>query len=181
MLKTTASKTVYSNKWMTLVEDQVEFENGRPGIYSYVEKPPFALIIPHQNGIVSLVKQFRYPIQAEQWEFPQGALNDDTGAEPLRIAETELREETGLIAGSMTALGSLYPAYGLLRQEMFVFLAEDLTQTSNSLEAEEEGLVSGQFSVEEVREMIRLGIMQDGCSVSAMFLWDSWIRENSGS
>jgi 8-oxo-dGDP phosphatase len=41
-----SSRIVYHNQWMQLREDVIQRPDGSQGIYSYVEKPDFALIIP---------------------------------------------------------------------------------------------------------------------------------------
>ena len=71
-IKTTASKIVYGDRWMRVREDQIERMNGRPGIYSVVEKLDYSLIIPHDDQGVFLVEQYRYPVQARHWSFRKG-------------------------------------------------------------------------------------------------------------
>jgi len=60
-----------------------------------------------------LVEQFRYPLGARRWEFPQGTAPDLADAEPTELAKRELREETGLRATSFEVLGQLDTAPGL--------------------------------------------------------------------
>ena len=38
----TDSRVVYENRWMRLHEDRTEREDGTPGLYAWVEKPPAA-------------------------------------------------------------------------------------------------------------------------------------------
>ena len=45
-MKTIASRVVYQNRWMTVREDEIERLDGSRGIYSFVEKPTAAIIIP---------------------------------------------------------------------------------------------------------------------------------------
>src|SRR5437588_3843897 len=70
-IRTTASKIVYGNRWMRVREDQIERANGTPGIYGVSEKLDYSLIIPRDDQGVFLVEQYRYPVQARYWEFPQ--------------------------------------------------------------------------------------------------------------
>jgi len=58
-IRTIGSRVVYRNRWMTVREDTIEHPNGAPGIYSVVEKPDFALIIPIEDGHLYLVEQYR--------------------------------------------------------------------------------------------------------------------------
>lgn len=56
-----SSRVVYSNPWMTLREDVIRRPDGSEGVYSYVEEPDFALIIPIDREGFHLVEQYRYP------------------------------------------------------------------------------------------------------------------------
>jgi len=57
-----------------LREDQIQRPDGSEGIYSYLEKLDFALIIPVKDGGFHLVEQYRYPVRARSWEFPQATI-----------------------------------------------------------------------------------------------------------
>ena len=57
-----SSRVVYDNPWMTFREDVIRRPDGSEGIYSYVEKPDFALIIPVDRDGFHLVEQYRYPV-----------------------------------------------------------------------------------------------------------------------
>ena len=104
------------------------------GLYSVVDKPDFAVIAAVANGEIHLVEQYRYPVRGRYWEMPQGSWEEQT-VDPLLLAAAELREETGLIAGSMRHAGRLYLAYGYSSQAYDVFLACDLTAGENQLDA----------------------------------------------
>lgn len=170
-IRTLSSRVAYENRWMKLIEDEIERSNGIRGVYAYVHKPPFAIVIPFDGKGVTLVEQDRYPVKARFWEFPQGALEDHRDAAPEEIARRELREETGLLAEKVTHLGSLYIAYGMSDQPCHVFLAEGLTQGELQREAEEVDLISKWFSVEDLERMIRNGEIKDSATLSAFLLW----------
>jgi 8-oxo-dGTP pyrophosphatase MutT (NUDIX family) len=166
-IETLASRTVYENRWLSLREDQIRRQDGVEGIYSVVDKPPFALVIPWDGERLHLVGQWRYPVSAFCWEFPQGALHDRPDAPMEEVARTELAEETGLRAGKLELLGSLYAAYGFASQTYASFLATELTQGSASPEPEEQGLVTRAVSVGEFEAMLRSGEMRDAHSAAA--------------
>jgi 8-oxo-dGTP pyrophosphatase MutT (NUDIX family) len=72
---------------------------GSEGIYGIVEKPDSVVIVPvEDDGRINLVQQYRYPIGARYWEFPQGAWEQTPGADPDDVARGELQEKTGLNA-----------------------------------------------------------------------------------
>ena len=45
----------YRNRWMTVWEDQVLFQNGSEGIYGVVDKPDFSLIVSLGMAWVSIL------------------------------------------------------------------------------------------------------------------------------
>lgn len=168
-IRATESRIAYENPWMKLREDKIVRASGAEGIYGVVEKPDFALVVPLQDGVVHLVQQFRYPVGARFWEFPQGSTAN--GADDRQAqAATELREETGLVAGSWRYAGQLFAAYGYSSQGFDIFLATDLTPGPSELEAEEEGLITAAFPLAEVEEMILDGRIRDGAAVAAFGL-----------
>lgn len=56
---------------MCVREDEIQYPDRSTGVYSIVEKPDFALVIPFENDGFWLVEQFRYSV-GRCWEFPQG-------------------------------------------------------------------------------------------------------------
>jgi len=168
-IETIGTAVVYKNRWMTLREDTIVRADGSTGLYSVVEKPDFAVIAAVSNGELYLVEQYRYPVQARFWELPQGSWEQQT-VDPQVLAKAELREETGLIAGSMLHAGRLFLAYGYSSQAYDLFLATELSQGETQLDAEELGLVAKPFKLQLVEDMIRDGTIKDATTVAAFGL-----------
>lgn len=156
---------------MQLREDVIERADGSRGIYTYVEKPDFALIIPVEHDGFHLVEQYRYPVSHRSWEFPQGTLPDRKDADPEALARRELAEETGLRAGRLTRLGHLYPAKGMSSQAFTVFVADQLEVGEHAREQEEQDMRQGWFSRHELEDMIRSGIVTDDSTLAAYLLY----------
>jgi len=161
---------VYENRWMRVREDAIERGDGSQGIYGVVEKADFAVIAPIDNGMIHLVEQYRYPVQGRYWELPQGAWEGSPDIDPLDLARAELREETGLTAGTMRHAGYLYECYGHSTQGFHIYLAQDLTAGTADRESTEQDMVSRAFSVEEVMAMITEGVIKDAATVAALGL-----------
>ena len=125
-ITTLSTREIYRNRWMRLREDRILRSNGEEGIYSVAEKSDAAIILPLDNDHIWLVEQFRYTIQERALETAAGQLGDEV-RQPEDLARGELREELGLNAAEMILLGSLWIAYGFLRQKQHVFLATGLT------------------------------------------------------
>jgi 8-oxo-dGTP pyrophosphatase MutT (NUDIX family) len=169
-VRVTSTRVVYENRWIRVHEDRTERDDGTPGLYAWVEKPPSALIVPMDDGHVWLVEQFRHPVGARFWEFPQGAWEDTPGAGAEALARGELAEETGLRAGSMERLGRLHFAYGLSNQFVDVWRATGLEPGEQALESTEEGLIVRRFAVAEVERMVAENEIRDAASVAAWHL-----------
>jgi len=59
MIEMTGTRTVYANGWMTVREDSIRYPDGREGVYGYVAKPDFALVIPRSADGYWLVEEER--------------------------------------------------------------------------------------------------------------------------
>jgi 8-oxo-dGTP pyrophosphatase MutT (NUDIX family) len=164
------SRTVYANRWMTVREDEVRRPDGSTGIYSVIDKPDFALVIPADRDGFHLVEQYRYPVGGRYWEFPQGAAPDGADPDPLALARDELAEETGFTAGCLDHLGRLYCAYGMCSQGFNVFLATDLVPGRPRLELEEQDLRTAWFPRAEFERMIRTSAVTDDSTLAAYTL-----------
>src|SRR5689334_3670051 len=92
--KTLRSRPVYENAWIKVREDEVVRPDGKPGIYGVISPQGYAIgVVPlHEDGTVTLVGQFRYPMNEYSWEIPEGACPFDEA--PVDAARRELREET---------------------------------------------------------------------------------------
>lgn len=168
-IETTGTAVVYKNRWMSVREDSILFADGRPGLYSVVEKSDFAVIAAVAEGSITLVEQFRYPVQGRFWELPQGSW-EGQNIDPLELAKAELREETGLIADCLCHAGRLYLGYGYSTQAYDVFLATELCKTETQLDPEEQGLVARAFKIDDVKAMILDGTIRDATTVATFGL-----------
>jgi ADP-ribose pyrophosphatase len=166
-----ASREIYRNPWLVLREDDIRRPDGSRGIYSVVDKETYALVMPFYGHRFRLVEQFRYPVGARRWEFPQGTAPDLAAVEPTVLAARELREETGLRATSFEALGQLDTAPGMSSQRGWVFLATGISEGEADREHEEQDMRSEWFAREDVEQMIRSGVIADAQSIAAYGLF----------
>jgi len=167
VIKKLSSQPKYTNPWLAVREDQVEFDNGHRGIYSVIEKSDFVVIIPFDGEKFHLVKQYRYPIEVVTIEFPQGKHEDNPGEDPLLLAAAELEEETGLRAGKLEPLGIFHAAPGHLKQVGHVFLATELTPGQQKLDLTEADLECFSASPKELDDLFRNNTITDGPTLIA--------------
>lgn len=101
---------------------------------------------------IFLVRQYRHPVGAHDWEIPAGLL-DVEGEDPLLAAQRELAEEGDLVAGTWSELIAFTPSPGGLDEVITVYLASDLTNVPvgerHEREHEEAGMTCGWVSLED--------------------------------
>jgi len=100
---------------------------GIEGDYISVDAPHWIVTIPVHEDKFVLVRQWRHAQGRITTEFPGGV--GEKGEDPLTSAARELEEETGYRPGKMTFLGSTSPNPALFSNEVYFYLAEELTQT----------------------------------------------------
>ncbi|WP_458094986.1 NUDIX domain-containing protein [Roseomonas sp. WA12] len=169
-IETVSTRVAYENPWTRVREDIIRREDGSEGLYGVVERSDFVVVVPVQDGRVTLVEQFRYPVQRRMLEFVMGMWETRPGTDPGLIAAGELREETGLIAGRMTYAGEMFQGAGYCNQRGHVFLATELTRGETAREATEQDLVCREVSVAELEGLLREGAIADAMSIAAFGL-----------
>ena len=73
---------------------------------------------------VLLIRQFRHAADGFIWEVPAGRL--DPARRPRICARRELEEETGLLAGAIERLTTIYTTPGFTDERIHLFLARGL-------------------------------------------------------
>ena len=172
-ITTLSSREVYRNHWMRLREDEILRNNGEKGIYGVVEKHDAAIILPIDGDRIWLVDQFRYTIGERALELPQGGWEMEV-ENSEELARGELREEIGMDAAQMTRLGTLWIAYGFVRQRQHVYLATGLTPAQADPDAEEHDLTARPVPIAEFERMMLDGTIRDNCTLSAWGLYQLW-------
>jgi len=167
---TLSSRIAYENRWTRLREDRIRRADGSDGLYGVVERADFVVIVPWQDGRLTLVEQYRYPVSARVWEFPMGMWEQAPDTDPSVLAAAELREETGLIAGRMVHVGEIFQGPGYCNQRGHIFLATDLTPGDTDREITEQDMISRSFALAAFEAMIRDGTVREAMTLSAFGL-----------
>jgi 8-oxo-dGTP pyrophosphatase MutT (NUDIX family) len=163
---------VYENPWMSVTEDDVQRRDGSIGQYGVVHSRDFVLVIPFDGERYHLVEQYRYPVGARLWEFPQGSVAGGESLPPEALAAIVLVEETGIRAGRLERLGFLHHGYGRSTNGFHAFYATELVLGPAEREVEEQDMRSGAFSRDELWDLVATGVMTDAASLAALALLD---------
>lgn len=114
----------YDGRLVHLRVDRIRLPSGRETTREVIEHPGASVILPVTgDGQIWFVRQTRYAIDRELFELPAGLV--DPGETPLETARRELREEVGLVPGSIEEIASLFPSAGYSNEEVHVFHARD--------------------------------------------------------
>jgi 8-oxo-dGTP pyrophosphatase MutT (NUDIX family) len=163
---TVSSRQVYENPWISVREDRVLRPDGEPGIYGVVHYKNVAVgVLAVEDDHVYLVGQYRYPLEMYSWEIPEGGCPE--GEEPLRAAQRELKEETGLEAKSWHRLGEAYLSNSVADEYAVWFLATELAPGEVRPEGTEKIRVR-RVPLREALEMALDGGITDALSIVAL-------------
>lgn len=140
---------------------------GGDGIYGVVHFKNLAIgILPvDAQHNTWLVGQYRYALEEYSWEIPMGGspLSDD----PIDGARRELKEETGLTAGTWHNLMKVHPSNSVSDECGYIYLATDLTAGETEHE-ETEAIAIRTLPLEEAFKMCLNNEITDCMSVAAL-------------
>lgn len=98
-----------------------------------------AVLALDEDGRVLLIKQYRHPIRARDWELPAGLL-DIRGESPLIGAQRELAEEADVVARDWRLLSDFFTSPGGSNEAIRIYLARGLSESAAPFERTEEEL-----------------------------------------
>jgi len=160
-------RTPFSGKLLRLEVHRVRLPGGGEAVREVVRHPGAVVVVPRLgDGRFVLVRQYRFAVGEELYEFPAGTR--EAGEDPERCAARELVEETGL-SGKLVFLGRFYSAPGFCDEALCCFLAEVAAAGSPRPEADEQ-LEIVVWGEEELRRAVREGVVRDAKTLAALAL-----------
>ena len=136
-----------------------------------VRHPGAVTIVPlHEDGTVTLVRQYRAAVDAMVLEIPAGT-RDRGDESPEATARRELAEEAGLEAAHWEMLIGTWNSPGVSDQHTTIFLATGLT----SCQAHPDGVEEGYMTVEAIAladldALVADGTLKDETTVLGLYL-----------
>jgi 8-oxo-dGTP pyrophosphatase MutT (NUDIX family) len=166
--KTLDVREVYFNAWIRVEEHRVINPAGGPGIYGKVSfrNRAIGIVALDEEMNTWLVGQYRYALDCFSWEIPEGGGPLD--ADRLDAAKRELKEETGITAGTWREVLKFHTSNSVTDEVAHVFLAEDLHFGDRQTEDTEADLVVKKVPFREALAMVQNGEITDGLSIVAI-------------
>ena len=144
---------------------------GKPFDRFVIRHPGAVTVVPlHDDGTVTLVRQYRAAVDAMVLEIPAGTRDKD-GESPEDTGRRELAEEAGLVATSWELLIGTWNTPGVSDQHTHIYLATGLS----SVPARPDGIEEGYMSVErialaDVDALVADGTLKDETTVLGLYL-----------
>jgi ADP-ribose pyrophosphatase len=162
------SEDLLRGRTFQVKRDTLKTPDGRMTKLEIVEHSGSVLLLPvDADGNLLFVHQYRHAAGKDLMELPAGTREGEESFEAC--AARELREETGMEAGSLMKLGEFYLVPGYSTEFMAVFLATELKE--NPLRADEdEFLQVEKIPLKQAMEMAEQGGIQDAKSLAGLFL-----------
>ena len=140
---------LYPGRVLDLDVDEVEEPDGVRGTREVVRQRGSVAALPvHDDGRVTLVRQYRYAVDALVWELPAG--RREPGETPEDGARRELEEEVGLRPRFLEPLLTFWTTPGFCDEVMHLFRATGSRHVPPRPEADERIEVA-LFTLEQAR------------------------------
>jgi len=156
----------FRDQYVTLLRDAVRFADGSLGTYIRMVEPegsfPGVVVLPVWHGKVLLIRHFRHATRAWHLEIPRGF---GSSADAAQSARTELTEEIGASAVTLTQLGEVYPDAGADSGKVGIFYAD--VESYGQPDAHEGITEIVPTPIPDFERMIRDGELTDGYLLSA--------------
>lgn len=151
-------------------QDTMEIGGTHTVVWDFIRHKGAAAVVPVlEDGRILMVRQYRNALERYTLEIPAGAL-DREGEPGIDCARRELEEETGYRCDKLEWLITLRTTVAFCNERIEVFVAEDLTMSEQHLD-EDEFIELEAYTLEELKEKILTGEIEDSKTVSALMAY----------
>ena len=167
-----ASRRIYTGRVISLDVDTVRFPDGSTGELEMVRHPGAAAVVPVASDpsgadpTILMIRQYRYATGGPLWEIPAGRLTVP-GESPHECARRELLEETGVTAGRIERLTTIWTTPGFTDEAIHLFVAYELAAGSHARE-QDEFIEVVPLPLSEVLRRIKEGEICDAKTLAAI-------------
>jgi ADP-ribose pyrophosphatase len=162
------SELLLEGRAFKIRRDHLRTPDGRETKLEILEHGGSVIMLPiDEGGNLLFVRQYRHATGSELLELPAGTRDGDEPYESC--AAREMREETGMAAGTLKKIGEFFLAPGYSTEFMEVFFATDLRPSPLPSDLDE-FLEVVRVPVREAIRMAEGGQVTDAKSLAALFL-----------
>lgn len=171
---------VHKGAVIDLYCDTMEFENGNTAKWDYIHHDGAAAVVPvTDDGKILMVRQYRNALERYTLEIPAGKL-DDPEEKGIVCASRELEEETGYRSENLEWMITLRTTVAFCNERIEIFAAHDLIPSKQHLD-EDEYIDVKAYTLEELKEKIFAGEIEDSKTVAALLAYDTkYCRRSEG-
>lgn len=171
-VKRMGRELAYQGTVLKVYKDHMKFSNGNTEDWDFIHHDGAAAVIPvMDDGKILMVKQYRNALERDTLEIPAGKL-DDPDEEGIVCASRELKEETGYSSDDLEWLLTIRTTVAFCDERIEVFVARNLIPGEQHLD-EDEFVDVKAYKLEELKEMIFEGKMQDSKTMAAILAYES--------
>ena len=166
-------RRAWTGRRLAVAAVQVEGPGGERHEREIVHHPGAVGVAPlHDDGTVTLVRQYRVALDADVWEIPAGLR--DVDGEPLeQTARRELVEEAGLAPDDLEHLLTFHNSPGFSDEAVAIYVATGLTEVPDDRQgAEEQHMLVRRVPFDEALGMVDDGRITDAKTVIALLAID---------
>ena len=145
--------------------------NDEPFDRFVIRHPGAVTVVPvHDDGTVTLVRQYRAAVDDLVLEIPAGTRDHD-GEEAVDTARRELAEEAGLEAAHWELLIGTWNTPGISDQHTLIYLATGLTSIPSRPQGVEEGYMTVEtIRLDDVDALVADGSIKDETTVLGLYM-----------
>ena len=171
-VKRMGRELAYQGTVLKVYKDHMKFSNGNTEDWDCIHHDGAAAVIPvMDDGKILMVKQYRNALERDTLEIPAGKL-DDPDEEGIVCASRELKEETGYSSDDLEWLLTIRTTVAFCNERIEVFVARNLIPGEQHLD-EDEFVDVKAYKLEELKEMIFEGKIQDSKTMAAILAYES--------
>jgi len=151
-------------------QDTMEINGTHTALWDFIRHKGAAAVVPiTEDGKILMVRQYRNALDRYTLEIPAGAL--DAEEEPgIVCAGRELEEETGFRCENLEWLITIRTTVAFCNERIEVYMARNLIPSKQHLD-EDEFIDLKAYSIEELKEKIFSGEIEDGKTVSSLLAY----------
>ncbi len=163
-------RVVYAGRVVDLGLETTTLPNGTVVELEVVRHPGASAVVPlHDDGTVTLVRQWRHAGGGMMFEVPAGLL--EAGEAPRRCAARELAEEAQLRAGTLVPLATIHTTPGFTDEQIHLFAGTRLTTAADQPE-DDEYIELVRVPLAQALAWIDAGRITDGKTICTLLLLD---------